>query len=261
MSIADVNRSVEAAMSHYRFIFAMIAILLGLIMTDCSADDGQKVVVNTNAAVGKTRLYDVVLSVKDASAGGPAMQLTMKIHQKYVDRSEDGVTLMESSMDEGTFCSGDQKLYISPSTYPKLTVLLDRNYRIKDIFGWMRKDDPPDASCINYSNMPVLFFLPDGEKEHAVGVSWESAISLPTPGESFKIINTLKGIETIDGENIAVVDQQISRTNDPLSSVSAESRFATGNGRLLKSRVSCSVHDAADPKSMRNITIDITLSK
>jgi hypothetical protein len=185
----------------------------------------------------------------------------MKIRHRFVDRSDDGVTFLESSFDTGSLYMGDQKLYVSPSTYPKLTVLLDRNYRITDIFGSMTRGGQSNAACIGYSSLPVLFFMPDGQKQHSIGDSWESALSLPTMGESLKIVNTLKGIEAADGESIAVVGQQISRTDSPLSNASVVSRFVSDDGLLLNSHVSCTVPDAAESKSVKNITIDITLSK
>lgn len=248
-------------MTHYKYVFAALAAIICICAKVYAADTEQKIVVNTNATIGTTRLYDVALSVKNASTGDIESTLDIKVRQKFVDRSEDGVTLMESSLDTASLRIGDQKLYVSPSTYTKLTVLLDRNYRISDILGSMGKDEQSTSTCINYSNLPVLFFMPDGQKEHTVGESWESVVSLPTSGESFKIINTLKGIETKDGENIAVVDQQILRADKLSSNASVESRYAVGDGKLLKSQVSCSVADTSDPKSKKNITIEISLSK
>ncbi|MCE5323928.1 hypothetical protein LLG46_11515 [bacterium] len=244
-------------MRYTRYFFVVIALVLGFGAHLYAADEAQKVVVNTNIVSGTQRIYDVVLTVK----GATETVLTMKIRHRYIDRSDDGVMLMEASLEHGTLRSGGQELFVSPSIYPKLTIMLDPGYHIKDIFGSISTGEQSNASCINYSNMIVLFYLPDGDKWHTVGESWESSVSLPTAGETFNIVNTLKGVETVGAENIAVVDQKISRVSAHSSAVSVESRFRCGDGKLLESHVLCAVPDVVDSKSISQVTMDITQSK
>lgn len=231
----------------------------------------QQIVVKTTVQDKTLRRYDVIMNVKGTAADQEVQSfnsvdtsLSMKIQHKYLDRTSEGLLPLEITLDGGALCSGDQKLAIGSGVYPKLTVLLDGNFRIKNVLGTARLPEQGHAPGINYGNMIILFYLPDGDKQHSVGDTWQSKVSLHNVGESFEIVSTLKGIETLDGANVAVVDQIISREDDPLSKITVESRFAVGDGRLLKSRASFSVPASPDKNASQPkvaVVTDIAIAK
>jgi hypothetical protein len=112
--------------------------------------------------------------------------------------------------------------------------------------------------------MIILFYLPDGDKGHAIGDTWESKVALPNERETYRISSTLKAVETLDGANAAVIEQIISREDDSEPKISVESRFAVDDGRLLKSRVSYTIPDSSGTDgsgSEAAVVTDIQLAK
>ena len=62
--------------------------------------------------------------------------MSFKIRHRYIKRDRDGLLPMEVTMLEGVVTLDGQKITITPSIYPKFTVLLDKNFRIDDVFGY-----------------------------------------------------------------------------------------------------------------------------
>ncbi|MHB9036033.1 MAG: hypothetical protein ACYC64_05155 [Armatimonadota bacterium] len=252
-----------------RFVLGFVVMLVAGFHLPVSASETngeivtpQQIVVKTTVPDKTLRRYDVVINVKGAQSSDTS--LSMKIQHKYLERTSEGLLPVEITLDGGALCSGDQKLAIGSGVYPKLTVLLDSYFRIKDVLGTASLREQAHAPGINYGNMIILFYLPDGDKQHSIGDTWKSKASLPNMSESFEIVSTLKGIETLDGANVALVDQIISREDDPLSKVSVESRFAVDDGRLLKSRASFSVPASSDKTGSQPkvaVVTDIAIAK
>ena len=136
---------------------------------------------------------------------------TFKLQQKFGKRETDGMMPLDINMLEGQITSQGQKLDVAGNLYPQLTALLDKNWRINDIFGASDSQLTQKLPGINYGNMTMLFFLQGADQPHAVGDSWNTKVKIPSAGESYSFVNTIKGVQEIDGVKAALVDQQISR--------------------------------------------------
>ncbi len=272
-----------------RFGYAL-GLLLILAACHALADDAaaeaekanaQPVAIRMTAEPRDIRDYKVDAIVKgkapsDAGAPGDVdAAFSYKIRHRYGRRDADGTLPVEVSLVEGEVTTMGQKLTITPSLYPKLTVVLNRDWKTTDIFGATESQLAGALPGINYSNMVLLFYLPDGGKPHPIGEKWESVIRLPIYGESYKLANVIKGTQAVDGIDAAIVQQEITRVpkegENAAMKATAESAFAMDSGKLLKSHVDCEVTSTPStsstatrqdqPPLRANIKIDIALAK
>lgn len=204
--------------------------------------------IPTSAAPREVRDYTVSYDIKGKNPGNWLVDTTVtyNIRHSYGRREGDGLLPMEVSLISGHLLAGGQKIEIAPGVYPKLTVLLDRDWKTTDIFG-AESRTVQNLRGLNYGNLIVLFYLAGGEKPHGIDESWQSRVKLPALGETFDFTNTIKGVETIDGTRAARVLQEIRPAADESAvsrhwqKCSAESYFSLEDGKLLKSHVECEV--------------------
>jgi len=274
-------------------VLGIAAIGAGLAEEAAAPSKPEGIVVKTIVQPNELREYKVVADLKGNvpnPEGGDLVpidaQFSFKLKHKYIAGTGEGLMPLEISLTEGAVTADGQKLQVTPELYPKLTVLVDKDWRIRDIYGLSGARIAQALPGINYGNMIVLFFLPDGAAPHAVGDKWESVVSIPNYGESYAISNTLKAVETIEGMKCAVIRQEIKRSKldraaaaGPAMKATAESAFTLEGGRLVRSRVECEVNfelekattDSAAKKSSpnkqdhtpqrANIKIDISPAK
>ena len=270
------------------------AFALGLIGPALAANEAQpaspepeKIAVTMSVRPQETREYkvDAVVKGKIVVPDSPELRdvdaaFSLKIRHQYGRRENDGLLPLDISLLEGQFTAQDQKIEITPSLYPKLTVLIDREWRINDIFGLPSAEISQTLPGINYGNHIILFFPLGLAQPRAPGETWEWTVNIPNYGESYKFANTLKGVEDVNGVKAAVLRQEITRlpkedvqTAAASMKATAESAFSLSEGKLLKSHVECEVSfptsksDAKTtskqdlPSPRANIKIDISLVK
>ena len=258
---------------------ALIVLLAG-----CSlAADQDRFVVATSAEPIETRTYKVVVAIKGKMpAQGSAQPIdldtvyTLRVRHKYGRRESDGLMPLEISVTDGKLVSSGESLSVTSGMFPKITLLLQRDWRPSGIFGITGTRYEKSIPGINYVNMILLFYLYGGDKPHAVGDKWDAKVKLPSYRETYDFTNTLKAVDRINGVETAAVHQEISWTlsrqsNTPSATVkaAADSSFALANGKLIKSRARSEVlfrdtggneSSGQETKASRaNISIDISL--
>ncbi len=259
-------------MRYVECIVFFFMILLGqIVCADVTAAD--QVVVNTSAQPYEVRDYKVTAVVKGKlplESGLPTdidATFSYKIRHRYLRREGDGLLPLEISLLQGEVSAQEQKLALSPDLYPKLTLLIDKNWKITDIFGL------PDTQLIrmlpgiNYSNLIILFYLSGGNVPRSVGSVWEAMVTLPSLGHTYKFVNTLKGVQSIGNTKAAVIKQEIIRVPSADESAptamkaSGESVLSLAEGKLLKSHLECEVVGKQNEAQFAaNIKIEVELS-
>jgi len=279
-------------MRHFKLALGLIACLIAgsVYAADAPKDvaPAGKVSVTNVATNREVRNYRVDISIKGTIPNPDTKQsmdvdtsMTFKIRHTYLKREGDGLLPMEINVVEGAVILGGQKITITPSLYPKLTALLDKNFRIDDVFGY--GDSTPNAlPGINYGNMIMLFYVTGPSTPRAVGDTWDTKIVLPALKEAYAVKNTLKSVSKPEIAPATVtVNQEITRVSMPNSTTpppsmkaTAQSTFTQDTGKLTNSHVECEVTmprppDAPkDPKSKQdnqpygaNIRMDISVVK
>lgn len=241
---------------------------------------GKTVTIVTQASNGEVRDYKVDFQIKGAQ---PALSAaaSYKIRHTYGKRVGDEPLAMEITLLQGQFTAQGQTLEVAPGLYPKLTILIEDNWRISDVFGASGSRFAQGTPGINYGNLIILFYLPDGDKPHTIGAPWQSRIKLPSLEETYDITNTINGIEMVDGVETAKVSEKIKRVPQtpggtcPYTKCTTESFYSLRNGRLLKSHSECDVElppdDTTSSSPSQNkkdtapervtVRIDISLAK
>ena len=285
-------------MRHIRLPAAMAALLLIGLGNSCSsssepATGPDKLTITTSVKPREVRDYRIDAVVKGKALVPEIAEpvdldaaFALKVRHQYSRREGDGLLPLDISLLEGQVTLNQvqgqgQKLHITPSLYPKLTVLIDRDWRITDILGMSSSRIAQTIPGISYGNHIMLFYLQGGDQPRAPGDKWEWSVKIPSLGETYNFASTLVSEQVVDGVRAAVVRQEIVRPakDDPQGQSSAmkataESAFAIDDGRLLKSHVECEVtfgrKSASESKptsrqdnaALRaNIKVDISLAK
>lgn len=218
--------------------------------TSAPADTPKRTVtVVTSAARNEVRDYKVTFELSEDKPGkaAPPATVSFKIRHTYGVREGEDLLPMEVTLQQGQVITQGQALEITPSIYPRLTVLLDTHFRVTDVLGASNSRFTQSTPGINYGNMPVLFYLPDADQPHAIGDTWQAKLKLPSLGQAYDIATTLKSVEVVDGVETARVTQQIASARQPVGGpgshmkCTVESSFAISNGKLLKSHAECTV--------------------
>ncbi len=199
--------------------------------------------VVTSVAPNEVRDYkaDFQVSGKNAVSGSLSASVSYRLRHLYLRHAADEPLPLEITLQQGKITTQGQILDVTPSLYPKLTVLIDSDWRITDILGAAGSRFAQGLPGINYGNLIMLFYLVDGDKPHAVGDSWQTKIALPSLGQEYRVVNTLKGIETVNGIEAAKVAQRITGTPESSMTCTVESLFSMKNGKLLRSHSNCEV--------------------
>ena len=274
-------------MKQMRICIAIIWVVAGAsILRTAAGDDAgvppassaQEITIKTCAAPNEKRDYNVdeVITGKMPVVDEPKpvdvdATLAVKIRHSYSPMGADNVQAMDMSLVEGHLTVQGQKLDVTPSLYPTLTILFDKDGRVTQVFGLPGSRPASSAPGISYSNMIMLFQWPGGSQARAVGQKWQSQVKAPGLDGTYDFANTLKRVDDIDGEKVAVVDQEISwdpKTSAGAARATTESSFAISDGKLVKSHVDCVVtfgkksgggQEETPPRA--NIKIDISLAK
>lgn len=279
-------------MRYFTIALGLMAFLMARPVCAADAPKGaasaDKVTVRTSVTDREVRDYRVDVSIKGTMPNpdtGQSMDvdtsMSFKIRHRYIKRERDGLLPMEVTMLEGVVTLDGQKITIAPSIYPKSTVLLDKNFRIDDVFGYS-ETTPNALPGINYGNMIMLFYLTGPSAPRAVGDTWDTRIILPALKEAYTVKNTLKSISKPEvapatgtvKQDITRVSMPNSTTPPPSMKAGVESTFTQDTGKLTASHVECEVNiprpsgASKDPKSKQdnqpyraNIRMDISLVK
>ena len=244
----------------------------------------EKITMSVKVEPNELRSYRVTVQMKGRIAEEGSTKLTdveavytMKVQHRYGIRAGqgDGLLPLEISATEAEATLGDQKLAIPAADFPKLTLLMDRTWKVSSVFGLAGTRYAGQAPGLNYANLIMLFFVPDMDKPHGVGESWPSKVKLPgVPGEC-GVTTTLKSVDTKDGVKTVTIHQDYvwSRQETQTdvfanSKATVDSTFALDTGKLLKSHADCQV-DHQKPGAAQqdkageqtNTKIDILLEK
>lgn len=218
-----------------------------------TGDAEEKVTVTTRASDGETRAYRVVVTVRGsmpAPGTGDKLDLDvvydLTVRHRFGRADRDGLTPLDITASDAKASVGGQELAVAAGTFPKITVLLDRNWRITDVFGLA--DYPRTVPGINYGNLIVLFFLPGSGVPRVIGEKWTADVVFPAYEETYRFTNTIRSVDRSGSPATARVEQTIEWLNPrPVGSVSAVARaqadsiFELDGGRLRRSSVRCEV--------------------
>lgn len=259
-------------------LLVFIASSLACAEETAPTQEPRKIAIVTTVGAREVRNYKVTVQItgemprKDVS--GPLkldLKYTLKVQHKYGDWDRDGLIPLDISMIEGESTTGGTSVALDNQYFPKLTLLVDRDWQVKSVFGTSVAGYERSKPGLNWVNMILLFYLYGANTPHAIGESWNAKAHLPVYKENYSFASTIKALEDLDGAKTVAVSQEITWT--PQSEIeskckaSVQSNFALDNGKLIRSHADCDVEfvpsgDASkqqDTKAIRaNIRIDIT---
>lgn len=268
--------------------FVLLVVCMGTgVLAEEAVQDTAKVLLQPVCSAWSDREYKTDVVVKGKLLAPDTKEtmdvdssLSMNVRHKYTRREDDGLMPLEITVTRGEAVIRDkandfeQKMEIASSSYPKLTVLLDKSCRPTDIIGIAGTRYAEGMPGLNYGNMIILFVPDMGGQARAVGEKWETRLTIPSSQETYNFVNTLKSVDA--AAKTAVIGQDISWKPKNGSAVKAvvESTFSTEDGKLLKSHAECQVTQTATGNDKQsapsrqevavnraNISVDIALIK
>jgi len=266
-------------MKHRRLRFYLVVVLLlQLRVVACASDtpaEGSKVAIKTSFAPREVRDYniDAVISGKAIPSDSPnPVELNASFHlevrHRYGRREGDGLLPVEITLLKGNVATDGGKLELAPSLYPKLTVLVDREWRISDIFGMPEERLAESIPGINYANHIILFYLPGAAEPRNLGERWSYTVRIPALRESYEFTNAIIREIEVDGVKAAVVKREIVRLPEASErgprakfKATAESTFSIEGGRLLKSHAECEIAFLSNKTNGTSQQVDSSLSQ
>jgi len=245
-------------MRNRNIILAQIAVMIFWMGSAAHSADTQasdsinssKIAIITNASDGEIRNYKIDVVTKGKIPMPQSREpvaidtkVSLNIQYKYGVRGSDGKFPLDVNVTNAQIFSDGQKVETTPETYPKLTILLDRNWTVNNISGLSGTRYAQSLPGINYGNMIILFYLHGADVPRLPGEKWTSKVTLPTYNETYLFLNKLTSERDVDGTKVAEVHQKISWTpkqeDFPGAVVTAEadSLFDISNGKLIKSHI------------------------
>ena len=235
------------------FLSIAIAVLAGV----CAwADEAtattaavEKITIPVKIEPKELRVYDVTVKMTGRMPGEdkqPPVDIdaaySLEIQHQYGRREPDGLLPLEISAAKAEATIGGQKLTLLGADFPKLTLLLDKSYKIENSFGLPDAKSGGQMLGLNYGNLIVLFFVPDGGRPHAVGESWTSKVKMPGAKDEISVVTTLKSVAEDKGVKTATIHQvwgwYVQKMQDgtpAYNQFTVDSTFALDTGKLLKS--------------------------
>jgi hypothetical protein len=242
----------------------------------------EKITMVVKVEPNEVRSYKVSVQMKGRAAPEPSAKpvdmeaaYSMKIQHKYGRREGDGLLPLEIAAVDAEATVDGEKLALPETEFPKITLLIDRSWKVTSTFGLSGTRYAGQSPGLNYGNLIMLFFIPEADKLRAVGESWPSKVKLPGLPSECGVTTTLKSVDTKDGVKTVTIHQDYVWTGQKLengeianSKAAVDSTFALDTGKLLKSHADCQVdHKKAGAAQQdnggdqTNTKIDILLEK
>ncbi|MGQ9456241.1 MAG: hypothetical protein ACUVRS_01095 [Armatimonadota bacterium] len=249
----------QSTMKYLKFRYTLIAMLVvycpKIALGGELSDQDTKLAIRYGFTPREVRDYNLDVSVEGKAVTPDSTNpvdlhatFHLEIRHRYGRREGDGLLPIEITLLKGEAYADGGKLEIASSLYPKLTVLVDREWRINDILGIPDERIAQTLPGINYANHIILFYLPGADQPRSPGSDWSYTLRIPTLGESYEFTNSIVRQETVNGVRSAVVRQNIRRITEKGKNIpraefkaSAESTFAVEGGQLMKSHVECGI--------------------
>jgi hypothetical protein len=227
-----------------------IAIALALI---CAAE---MVTIPVKIEPNEMRTYDVTVRMTGRMPGGdkqPPVDFdatyAMQIRHQYGRREGDGLLPLEVSATKAEATIAGQKMTLLGADFPKLTLLLDRSHKLDSVFGLPEAKSGSQMLGLNYANLVVLFFVPDGDQPHAVGQDWKAKVKMPGAKDQIEVVTTITSIGEANGVKTAAVHQvwgwyvqKLPDGSPAYTQFTVDSTFALATGKLLKSHADTVVY-------------------
>lgn len=242
----------------------------------------EKASVSVSISPNEVRNYKVAVHMTGRMPGEDSAKpvdvdadYSMKLEHKYGRRENDGLLPLEISATQAEATVAGEKLALPLTDFPKLTLLIDRSWKVANLFGLAGTRYAGQVPGLNYSNLVMLFFVPDGATPHAIGESWTSKIKLPGISDECSVTTTLKSLGEKDGTKTVTVAQEyvwpqqtLANGNLVNSRATVQSVLALDTGKLLTSHAECSMNFATSASAKQdtsqyhaNNKIDISLEK
>jgi hypothetical protein len=170
----------------------------------------------------------------------------MQLTHTVVNTNKEGLIQLTVVAENASAVISGQKIPSMAGAFPNLTILIDKNGEIKQVFA--ENTDVSSVPGLKYRNLILLFmtYAPVGELKS--GTSWNKSVLLPPAPEKYNLSYNLQSIEALNGVNTAKVKTDITIVPDGDSGTKISGYALTNfakEGKLLKSHAEVTVKYAA----------------
>ncbi|NLN78474.1 MAG: hypothetical protein GX141_06120 [Armatimonadetes bacterium] len=210
----------------------------------------EKIAIAMKIQSDEVRTYDLSVHLRGKSSKSERIEATfkMKMQHKFGRREGDLLLPLEVVTSEAQATIGDQQFAMPSGEFPRLTFLIDNDWKVDSAYGIARTRYADRYPGLNYANLIMLFLIPDIEKPHAVGQDRPTTIKLPGFSDECKVATTYKSIETVKGSKVLNVHQEYTWTGQKLedgivvdSKAEVDSVLTIETGKLLSAKATSRV--------------------
>lgn len=221
----------------------------------------ERITIPVKIEPGELRVYDVTVKMSGRMPAADKAQpvdfdatYAIQLQHQYGRREADGLLPLEISARKAEATIGGQKLSLLGASFPKLTLLLDRSYRIDSAFGLPDPKSGNNMLGLNYVNLIVLFFVPDGDQPHPIGddstsSGWASKVKMPGAKDKIDVVTSIKSVGVEKGVKTVTVHQvwgwyaqKMADGSPAYTRFTVDSTFEMETGKLLRSHAETLVY-------------------
>lgn len=241
-----------------------------------------KVTIKMNVQPNEARNYNVSVELKGKTVSESSSEpidleatYTLKMQHKYGIREGDGLLPLDVVSSDAKATLDGQQFAMPSGEFPRYTLLIDNAWKVHSAFGISRTRYAQQSPGLNYANLILVYLIPDIDKEHALGESWQSRIKLPGFADECSVTTVYKSVEDKKGVKIVNVHQDYVWTEQKLpdgvlvnSKTSVDSALAIDGGRLINAHAQSDIvfknpasADKGSEEVKAKMTIDVSQAK
>ena len=196
----------------------LIIVFMGSIAAFAQNEESLKYPLNCKIAPHSIMHYKVETSIRQKEPEKNAANktglpinadFTTIMRHKYANRgSSDKMLPLEIKALSCNMVYSGQTFSIAPDM-PTLSLLIDNNFFVKNIFGLRPTDMEVKNPGVTYSSLIMFFYPHTTEGGIVVGDQWDYSATLPAFNQIYKFKNKFVSIETIDNIRTAKIEQLV----------------------------------------------------
>ncbi len=240
-------------------IYMLLLIAIGPLHSFADATpepaEAKKVTISMNVKPNEARNYDLSVQLKGKTVSESSAEpiilnatYTMKMQHKFSQREGDGLLPLDIIASDAKATIDGQQFTMPTAEFPRLTLLIDKAWKVNSAFGIARTKYAERSPGLNYANLILLYLVPDIDKPHTLGEAHKAKVKLPGFSDECSVTTVYKSVENKKGVDVVNVHQDYVWAGQKLdegvvvnSTASVDSIISINGGKLISAHAESKV--------------------
>ena len=239
----------------YMLLLIAIGPLRGFADAPPEPAEAKNVTISMSVKPNEARNYNLSVQLKGKTASESSAEpisidatYTMKMQLKFGQREGDGLLPLDIIASDARATIDGQQFTMPTAEFPRLTLLIDKDWKVNSAFGIARTRYAERSPGLNYANLILLYLIPDIDKPHALDEPQKAKVKLPGFADECSVTTVYKSVENKKGVEVVNVHQDYVWTGQKLddgvvvdSTASVDSVIAVDGGKLISAHAESKV--------------------